>query len=318
VMFICLLPSLVAVGPFPGRALPEGWRSRLGLLMRFVPWGLAMLLAARLLHGFFAPVPEPPSDGIEFHPIWRDGSFREAIRWNLDSMGLLLPLGLIGVAFFGREAPLLLLLAGGGLAVRNLTTYRHYAFDIVKFSMVSQVALALLTAAALTQAFSRPRWRIAGVLGLLVSCAFGLAWPVQMSLRAKGYDGDRLSSHCFRRHAPPPAPDLAAIAFLRTRIRAGEAVYRTENAESYSLFGGLPQLYPQEGPFGFSKSLFLARQLLIDRPPHEPGPFVAQGFRWLVLAPGDAALEQWVQRWVGAKRADLVAEFPPLKVFHLD
>ncbi len=46
VMFICLLPSLVALGP-----LPEGWRPRLGLAMRFVPWGLAMLLAARLLDG---------------------------------------------------------------------------------------------------------------------------------------------------------------------------------------------------------------------------------------------------------------------------
>ncbi len=233
-------------------------------------------------------------------------------------MGLLLPLGLIGVAFFGREARLLLLLALGGLAVRNLTTYTHYNFDIVKFSMVSQVALALLAAAALTQAFSRPRWRIVGVVGLLVSTAFGLAWPVQMSLRAKGYSGDQLSSHCFRRHAPPPAPDLAAIAFLRTHVRAGEAVYRTENAESYSLFGGLPQLYPQQGPFGFSDSLFVARQLLIDRPPHDPDPFVAQGFRWFVLAPRDAALEKSVQRWVDAKRAQLVAEFPPLKVFRLD
>ena len=317
VMFICLLPSLVVFGA-QGGALPEGWRPRPALLLRFVPWGLAMLLAARLLHGFFASVSEPPGGGIEFHPIWRDASLRNSMLWNLESMGLLLPLGLMGAAWFRRESRLLLLLAGGGLIARNLITYRHYTFDIVKFSMVSQVALALLAAAALTQAFSRPRWRIVGVLGLAVSTAFGLAWPVAMSVRAKGYDGDQLNSHCFRRHAPPPAPDLAAIGFLRGRLRAGESVYRTENAESYTLFGGLPQLYPQGGPFGFSDSLFATRQRLIDHPPGDPGPFVDQGFRWLVLAPRDAALERSMQRWVKAGRADLVVEFPPLKIFHLD
>ena len=314
VMFVCLLPSLVAIGMprWRGMAPASGASPSLRALgTRDAPGGQ---VAPRLLRPGTRAAER--RHRVPSHLARRLAARRRAL--NLESMGLLLPLSLIGAVYFRRESRLLLLLAGGGLLVRNLVTYRHYAFDIVKFSMVSQVALALLAAAALSQAFSRPRWRVAGALGLAVSTAFGLAWPLAMSLRFQGYGENQLSSHCFPRHAPPPAPDLAAIDFLRGRIRAGEAVYRTENAESYSLFGGLPQLYPQTGPFGFSDSLFAPREMLIRHPSGEPGPFVDQGFRWLVLSPRDGSLEGAAEHWVKTGQADLAAEFPPLKVFHLD
>src|SRR3984957_20268590 len=295
-LFVCVVPCLVAVGAFEGRHLSAG------RLLRYVGWAVAMLVAARLMHGFLAPTPEPAEGRIGFHPFWSETTPREFLLWHLEGFGALLPLGVAGLFFVRRQRLLLGLLAAGSLLVRELFKYWP-GWNIVKFSVVTELALAILAAAVLTAALSRRRWWPLGIAGLLACTFVSLAFSADLTVRTPG-------PSCLA-HVAPPA-DLDAIEFLRRQIRAGEAVYRSENADAYAQLGGLPQQSWDWGvkSFGFSESLYAERQRLIDHP-DDLDALQAQGFRWLVLAPTpkDAKALEAARRWTGDGRAELAAQF---------
>ena len=68
-LFICMVPSLVAAGALEGRRLSI---PRLG---RWLAWAIALVIAARLMHGFLAPTPEPAQGRLGFHPFWGETAF---------------------------------------------------------------------------------------------------------------------------------------------------------------------------------------------------------------------------------------------------
>jgi hypothetical protein len=177
--------------------------------------------------------------------------------------------------------------------------------------VVTELALAILAAAVLTAALSRRRWWPLGIAGLLACTFVSLAFSADLTVRTPG-------PSCLA-HVASPA-DLDAIEFLRRQIRAGEAVYRSENADAYAQLGGLPQQSWDWGvkSFGFSESLYAERQRLIDHP-DDLDALQAQGFRWLVLAPTpkDAKALEAARRWTGDGRAELAAQFGALEVFRL-
>ncbi len=301
-LFVCIVPSFVALGTLDGR------RPSAARFVRYAAWALAVLVAARLLHGFLAPTPEPAEGRIGFHPFWGETTPREFFLWHLEGFGALLPLGVAGLFFLRQQRLLLGLLAAGGLLVRDLFKYWP-GWNIVKFSVVSELALAILAAVVVSTALSRRRWWPLGVAGLLACTFVSLAFSWDLTVRSPGRS-------CLARVASPADDD--AIRFLRPRMAAGEAVFRSENADAYAELGGLPQQSWDWGvkSFGFSDSLYTARQHLIDHP-DGLDDFEKQGFRWLVLSPRDTAALVAAQRWAGDGRAELVAEFPPLAVYHL-
>jgi hypothetical protein len=315
VLFVCVVPALVVAGSV------DGLRPSLPRLWRLLVWGASVLLVARLLHGFFAPTAEPSEGKIELHPFWLDVRAREWFAWHAQALGALLPIGVVGLLVLrARTHGMLLgLLALEGLIVRNLFRYT-LSWDIVKFSMVSQVALAVLAAAALAPAISQPqrRWRALGAAGLLACTFFGFAWPLSLTwLHGQGPFLLQPGAHdCL-----PPRPtgaDEGAIAFLRSRVQAGEGVFRSQGADAYAVYGGLPQPTADWGvrTFGFGKALFDDRRRMMALP-DDPGVYLGQGFRWLVLGPDDGPRADIARRLTDDGRAERVAEFPPLTIYRL-
>jgi hypothetical protein len=305
VLFVCAVPSMV---------LDASWRSRRlsgRALAMSGAWALAMFAVARLLHGFFAPTVEPSQGKVEWHPFWLDAPASEWLAWHLEGFGALLPLGIAGLFVLRRHRVLLGVMAAGGLVVRDAFRYTP-TWNIVKFAAVSQVALAILTAACLTAAFARPRLRVAGALGLAASTAFGFVWPLSIAAMVPH---TIQASQCPRL---PPGPEAEAVDFLRRRVSAGEAVYRPESAPLYAMQGGLPQQtwdWGTEG-FGFGEHLYEERRWLISHP-DDLEAFRRQGFRWLVLGPFDRRELVAARSWVSEGKADVAGEFPPLTVYRL-
>jgi hypothetical protein len=303
VLWVCFVPAFVIAGALEGRrlAIPK--------LARLVAWAAAMALVARAMHGMFAPSGEPSAGGIEFHPFWRDGTWREWLGWHLDAYGLLIPLAAAGLYVLRSQRTLLATLAVGGLLVRNLFRYNP-SWNIVKFAMVSQIALAILASAVLAAALERPKWRFAGAAGIVLCTFFGVAWPVALTLAPPVHD-------CV---PPPPAgADASAIDYLRRHVRAGEGVFRTEHADLYAIYGGLAQPTSDWGTesFGFRRSLFDDRRRLLAHP-EASDAYLAQGFRWIVLGPGDGPrARQTAERWVHEGQAERAADFPPLMIYRL-
>jgi hypothetical protein len=306
VLFLCVVPALVAAGALaPGQA-PTVRLRRVALL---VAWGAAMVLVARALHGFFARVAEPSEGRLEFHPFWLDASPREWLAWHAQGFGALLPLGIAG--FFvlrGQPRVLLAILAAGSLLVRDLFRYVP-GWNIVKFSVVTQIVLALSAAAALCWAFARPRLRVPAAAGLLACTFFGFAWPLALA-------ASRPQRGCVP--DAPSAADRAAIELLRGRVGAGEGVFRSEGADAYAMLGGLPQPTWDWGAerFGFAQHLFDERRRLLAHPT-DLDALKSQGFRWLVVGPRDGSLRPAVQQWIEDGRAERVADLPPLVVVRL-
>jgi hypothetical protein len=311
VLFACFVPAFVVAGAFDGR------RIRAARLGRLLVWGATMGLAARLLHGMFAPTAEPAGARALFHPFWLDAPFKDWLVWHAESFGALLPLGILGFFCLREQRVLLALMAAGSLLVRDLFRYTP-SWNIVKFAMVSQIALAILASAALAWAFARGgRWRIAGAAGLVASTFFGFAWPIALTWAARAAHATAFSRDCLP--PPPEGADAEAIDFLRRHAAAGEGVYRSERADAYAMYGGLPQPTWDWGTlsFGFSETLFDERRQL-SAAPDDLDLARAQGFRWIVVAPHDGPrVAEAARRWTEEHRAVLFAEFPPLKVYRL-
>jgi hypothetical protein len=300
-LFVCVVPTLVFAGSVRGRGLS------VPRLARFVAWAVAVGIAARLLHGFLAPVAEPSQSRFVFQPFLTSTSLGEWLRWHAEALGALLPLGVLGLFFLRSQRIVLGLLVVGGLLSRDLFAYGS-SWDIVKFAMVAQIALGILAASAISAAFSRVRWAPLGLAGLAACTFFGFAWAVAL---ARGPDRSCIP--------PMPSPaDRDAMEFLRGRLVEGEGVYRSEHADAYAMYAGLPQPTWDWGvkSFGFGQALYDERQRLLDHP-DDLEALRKQGFRWLVLAPRDGVASQAAQRWVSEDRAEVAAQFPPLIVYRL-
>jgi len=301
-LFVCVVPCLVAAGAFEGR------RVSIARLGRWLAWAIALVIAARLMHGFLAPTPEPAEGRLGFHPFLGDTNLGEFVLWHVESFGALVPLGIAGLFVLRRQRLLLGLLAGGGIVVRDLFKYWP-GWNIVKFAVVSELALAILAAAAISAALQRRRWWPAGIVGLAACTMVSIAFSVTLTTNAAH------AVSCLPRSSEA---DRRAIAFLRPRMVAGEAVFASRDADAYAVFGGLPQQTWDWGvrSFGFSDTLYAERQRLIDHP-EDFDAMRAQGFRWLVLSDEDTAVRDAARRLVADQRAELAAEFSPLVVFRL-
>jgi hypothetical protein len=303
VFFAALLASIGLAGSFErGRLVPA-------LAIRFAALVAGVGLAASQLHAFFAPGAGLKEDHLQIHSMWLAFPLKDVLAWNVQSFGALLPIGLLGALVLRREKLLLLSMGLGGAVLANAFSDDN---AILKFSTVTQLPLGILASAAVTWLIRRPgRWPL-GVAAALACTCFSLLWAVAVGSNLEGL------WFCHALPPRPPAPDLAAIDFLRANAKPGELIYRTTNASAYSLYGGLPEPYlDYSADVHFPPDIIARRNQLLSHPDATPEPYLAQSFHWFVLGPEDKEFAQNVAQWSAAGRADLRAEFPPLRVYYL-
>lgn len=280
-------------------------------------------VTAKALGGFLVTAPNLPA--LKFEMQQGMGETREeVVRWNLQTFGLLLPLGLAGLFAMRRDAFVFGLLAAGGILVPNALFYPN-SEDIVKFATLANVALGVLSAGALARLWpgeptaSRPSpWRrfavIVAALGIgfsgLVFVAFvGGEWPGMMA---------------FMKGEPqqPEERDARAIEWVRARIRKGELVYRNhDHTNAYGQWGGLPQPWIQwtVKAFGFAEERIAERERLLRGKPASPEKYRALGFRYFVLddTEDDVSLREAAEAWIAAGKARRGTEVDGLLVVDL-
>jgi hypothetical protein len=147
------------------------------------------------------------------------------------------------------------------------------------------------------------------------AAGWGVMFVAFVALDVKGIPEE------YRRRPQPLAPaDLAAMTFVRQRVRAGELVYRNVPASTgYAEWGGLPQpfVHWRAIAFGISPDRISARRAVLQRPPADIEPYLREGFAWLVLDPSDTTLRKNADAWITAGRAKLEATFGRLQVIAL-
>jgi hypothetical protein len=311
VLFCALPPTLVAMEAFGGR--PIAWR-RAGHLALVL--AVPMLLATQL-GGFFARTPSPGGLTLELHPGIVGSSFG-IFEWHVATYGVLLPLGVIGIAMARRLRVPLACLTVGGLAIINLVRY-SYSADIRKFGIL--VSFALAVAAAFPLAWLRARRGLAAralfVALLVLGTAGGFTFWGVLATRAPGIPTLTFHERPFRLERA----DAECVAWLRSRVAADEIVYRNPDyTNAYAFWGGFgqPWIDSMATRFGFEPQRIEARQWLLEVHPDDPAAWARQGIVWFVLDPTDTVLRAHLGRWVEAGTARQVATFGDREIFRLE
>lgn len=287
-------------GVDPGRALRM-------LVVAGVAFG-----AAKLMGGFLVTTPGLPALKFEMQRGMGD-TLEEVVRWNVQTFGLLIPLGLVGFFVMKRDALVFGLVAAGGILVTNAMKYPD-SEDIEKFATLANVALGVLSAGALarlwgpekTTAPASPARRFAVLVSVLGIVFSGVVFVIFIT-------GDWPDMMAFMKGAPQePAPrDAQAIMWLRARIKKGELVYRNHaHTNAYGQWGGLPQPWIQwtVKAFGFPDNRIAQRDRLLRGKPASVDKYRAAGFRYMVLddTDDDEALRAAADEWITAGNAKVV------------
>lgn len=307
ICFGATLGAICAAGCFEGPGLSLRLQPR--LLPRFAGLLVAVALVATRLHAFFAPSPEIKVAHLAVHPFWTWQPWRNWIAWDLQTFGFILPLGIAGALLLEREALLLVILGVGGAMLSNGFSDIN---AILKLSTVAQMPLGILSAAVVARLWRRG-YRPLALASALLCSIWSLCWVAAVGGNLPGL------WYCKDMPAPPSGADLQVIAYLRHALSPGELLYRSHDAKKYTLYGGLPEpeLDYEADVDGFTPDLIEGRQRLLSHPPTDVEAFLRQDFRWMILGPDDAQLELAAADWVRSGRAELRAEFPPLKVYYL-
>ncbi len=94
-------------------------------------------------------------------------NFLLALWWNMLSFGVLLPLGLFGMARHYRKSPWLLFLFCGSFVIVNAVVYTGWPEDINKFGKIAAIVLAIFAVPVISGMWSSHRSRLP-VVGLLI------------------------------------------------------------------------------------------------------------------------------------------------------
>jgi hypothetical protein len=312
VLFACLLPTVIVAEAWHGGRVDV----RRGAQMLLA--AAAALALAWAMGGFFTAAPGLAHGfGLELVP-GSDFDLAGAIVWNLRSLGLALPLGLVGLVVLRRERLALALLVGGSLLVVNAVRYA-YSWDIAKFGVVTALALGVLSSAALARVLPG-RVRAGGHLvrvaaGAALLCgltASALLFPLAYALDVKELPPHKKGT------AVLDDADVQAVAWLRRHIRPGEVVLRRRSvSRGYAQWGGLPQAVQDRRirGFGFPLERIEARNQILRSPLASIRPYIREGVRWVVLDERDVKYAVVVSEWMRRGRARLAATFGGVRVY---
>jgi hypothetical protein len=328
------IPTVMALG------LAEIWnlvvyRDRLAKPVIF-SLGLS-LLGAKLIGGFFTSGPYPPGGGIfDTGLVVRDFSNLSAvldqIKWNLASFGALLVFGTFGLLYAKNQKVFLITLAALTLVIANLLRYK-YSWDIVKFSGVSFIVLAIGSGIVLSNMAAYPRTmgrRVIFGLSALAVVGQGAPFPI---LVLSGYDPGghsfpqsiQMIRPYFSTAYPVNSDDARAVSFLRTHMGPSEILYvAPDMAEPYGVWGGLPtqlSAYPAESgdddEYGLGREKFAARKGLASISETWFDRLLAEHISWVVTHVKDKSLDAVLDSPQGQGKAVNVAQYGSVRVFHL-
>jgi hypothetical protein len=244
--------------------------------------------------------------------------FLGSVVWNVGTFGLLLPAGLIGIAFTGRFRAIVATLAVGGLLVVNVVKYNH-SWDIAKFGTVASLGLSIAASAALSRVADMRRssfGRMAGALLVSGFVAAAMIFIVAFALVVPGLPEEEYG----RRPAPYTEDEARAMNWLRYNVNAGELVYRNSgHAYAFAQWAGLSQ--PWQDPmlvrFGAPPSLTAQRNRLIRTLPDDSHQFALEEIVWFVIRRDGSRPDTLTERWVNEGRAVVRANYGDLRIVQL-
>src|SRR5215469_10770081 len=155
---LSLCQTVLFVTTVAALGLTEGWRLikfRDGESCRVLAAVAASLAGARLLGGFFVAGRFPPAGGlfdtgVYFRAFSSGDAFLSQALWNLETFGLLLFVGIVGLLHAARDRMFWLILATLPIVIVNSLQYR-YSWDTVKFATVSSIALGVGAGIAMSE-----------------------------------------------------------------------------------------------------------------------------------------------------------------------
>lgn len=326
VLFLTVSGSLLAQEAFARGRLgsPRLLRAIRGARLDVVGAGamvltlLLVLAGARGLGGFFQRADNNDASRLLFH-LGITNTLKGSVRWLLLTYGLLLPLGLAGVAFLRRGRLLFAALFVGSVAVVNVARHSHTP-DIAKFATVGAIALGVLSSASLARLAAVrfiPLRVVAFCLGLAGATVTGLAFPLML-----GFAPEKVpAAGLWPRSVAEPSPsDVKVIAWLRRHVELPDVIYREREASyAYAMWGGIPiaWLHIHADIFGATAPQIRQRRALLAAPPKAAEPYLAQGIRWFILSPRDAPLTAYADQWIAEGRAAERATFDDLRIVEL-
>jgi hypothetical protein len=277
---------------------------------RATMWASTLTVLAGLMHGFFAKPLEPQSLSLELRPFW---SFppAELALWLLQSFGLVLLLGPVGIAFLRKGRLLVGTVTALSLGAFLMFNYPN-SWDIIKFSMAAMVGLAIGTAGLLARGWSRPPlWRAPALAAVLLVPALGVSWLAGTAM-----------FHRVGRIAMTSPDEDTIIAFLRSHLVPGESVLRLKEPIRYAIYGGLPIMAKDVNAksLGFSEGLVDDREDLTQQPAQQDiEVYLKQAVRWVVVEQGEKEkdLAATVHTWQSQGLAELVLSAGSLDLFRI-
>jgi hypothetical protein len=297
VLFAAFSAALVVADAWDGKAIDL----KRGVSM--LACSAATVLIASRLGGFFASWPDGGGGlvlraGVTNDPV-------TTVAWHLASFGVVLPIGIAGIACAprGRIRTLLTCLAFGGLVIVNAVEYT-LSWDIAKFGFLSMLVLAAGAAIVVTRLLDTGRTGIA-VVTLGSMTMGGFMYLLALTLRLHGLPGYLTT---------PPVrlsdDDVAAVEWLRRNSDQRDVTYRASPMTfGYAQWGGLPQaqLDLMAPRLGFPPDHLADRLALLDSWPGDVRAARRQGIRWFVLDTANdehaAAADIWIDQGMAVERA---------------
>ncbi|MEZ4222037.1 MAG: hypothetical protein R3B13_13975 [Polyangiaceae bacterium] len=277
----------------------------------------AALAAAAMLGGFFVKSPQQASS-LSWHLGIAD-TLTDTLLWHVASLGVLLPLGTVGLFFVQRGRLALALIIFGSLAVANAVRYEH-SWDIVKFVTVATLASSISASALLV--------RLAK-LKVLVSRrhAMGLSCLIAVLLAGgTGAGGGFVVAYWANSkgtHVVQPvqveSDDIAMMNYLRKTAGPRDLVYRAEpQSVGYNQWAGLNSPWPgwPTRQFGYGAQI-LPRLGLLRASTTTAAEFSAIGLRWFVIEPREVSLLTRARQWAKDGEAELVRTHGKLSLYRM-
>jgi hypothetical protein len=299
-----------------------------------VALGLATLTFAGFSGGPLAGSLDLLDVPLQFKLFSQGATAGNALLWNLGSLGLLLPLGLLALLLAPRRARLFLgLLIVSSLVLTNFFEYR-YGWHIVAFLTVAQLALGLLSGLVIDRVW-RPG---ASKLGRSAAAPLPLPRALVGAILAAGcaaggvlflvpiYASKILPStaHYFFPQVQTElllgAEDRAAADWLASHVGISELIYRRKPyALAYAMVDGLAMPWHDAvTSVPIDQERLVQRDRLFSELPHSPAAYLAAGLRWFVLEPADAdGLGTIVKEWASKSLARLTHKDGDLEIYEL-
>ena len=310
-LFAAMCASLVA-----SESVSRGLDFRSGAAMLGV--SAASLLAAAQLGGFFAEAPTGAMS-MSFTLGIVDGAIPN-FAWNVATFGLLLPLGIIGIARAPELRVMLACLALGGVLTINTISYAH-SWDIAKFAAVAALGLSVGASVAIRDfIYGQRQWmkRVIAWAALLGLVGGGISFASVFLFNMQGIPAETFH----KRPSRYTFDEAKAMSWLRTQAKPGEIVFRNSgNVMSFSQYAGLPQVWydPMLEHFGGGPGDFTERRdMLVRTMPDDPEAFAREGVVWFVIDPNGSRVADVTDDWVSRGAASERTRFGSLRIIRLD